>query len=167
MAKQQPQLQDLVEILIQCTSTLTASVKNNSKEQIELKKSIDSINLKPDLSELKINQNDFYKTITLNSQNPVKEMSGEFKQFQNFLNQYKSTTINYLVLSNFLFFFVASFAIYVAVDMKFQNQSLIELEQKNIDLVRQCNIISKFFDENPKNFKKYQTWSKKQLDKRK
>ena len=111
MAKQQPQLQDLVEILIQCTSTLTASVKNNSKEQIELKKSIDSINLKPDLSELKINQNDFYKTITLNSQNPVKEMSGEFKQFQNFLNQYKSTTINYLVLSNFLFFFVASFAI--------------------------------------------------------
>mgnify|MGYP003433023412 CR=1 FL=1 len=74
MAKTQPTLQDLVEIFIQSTVMLDATIKKNIQEQLKIEKKLSSINIKPDLTDIKINQQEHYEKINLQSQNYIHQI---------------------------------------------------------------------------------------------
>ncbi len=165
MAKTQPTLQDLVEIFIQSTVMLDATIKKNIQEQVKIEKKLSSINIKPDLTDIKINQQEHYEKINLQSQNYIHQINESSKHFEKASQKFNARNFNYLLILNLFFFLTSGISIYIAIKKSIDKNKLLEIQKENEELKSKILNVSYFFTENPKSLKNYKKWHKKRRHK--
>ncbi|WHT40369.1 hypothetical protein QNH98_07235 [Myroides sp. mNGS23_01] len=158
MAKHQPTLTELTELLFKQVVYLQETIKQNIAQQTELSNKINSIEVKVNLSELR----------NLETKNRER-LQNDFTAFQFKLVESKEELLKvyraisnkkmfYLIALNIFLLFTSGVSMYIAigksVDSSKHNQ-LVEIN-KRADL--ELNLLNQFFKENPKNYEVYKKW---------
>jgi hypothetical protein len=165
MAKTQPTLQDLVEIFIQSTATLDSTIKKNIQEQLKIEKSLSNIKIEPDLTEIRINQQEYSEKINLQSQNHIQQINESSKHFEKLLQKFNTRNFNYLLILNLFFFLTSGISIYIVIKKSINKNEFLEIQKENEELKSKILNVSYFFTENPKSLKSYKKWHKKRRHK--
>ncbi|MBA0882732.1 hypothetical protein [Flavobacterium undicola] len=158
MEKKQLTLDEWIELYIQATATLNSNLKKNTQVQQNFEKKIGSINIKPDLTDIIINQEQYFEKINLQSQKHIQLIDESCKNFQKPLQKFNSRSFHYLLILNFCFFVTTGISIYVAIKKSIKSSELIELQNKNFELQSKISDLSTFFQQNPKSLKFYKKW---------
>jgi len=165
MAKTQPTLQDLVEIFIQSTVTLDITIKKNIQEQLKIEKSLNNINIIPDLTEIRINQQEHYEKTKTHSQNLIQQINESSKHFEKLLHNFNTKNFTYLLILNLFFFLTSGISIYIAITKSIDKNKLLEIQKENEELKSNILNLSYFFKDNPKSLKIYKKWHEKRRNK--
>lgn len=162
MAKQQPTLTELTELLFKQVVYLQETMKQNIAQQTELSNKINSIKVKVNLSELR----------NLETKNRER-LQNDFTTFQSklvdskeeLLKVYKAISnkkMFYLIALNIFLLFTSGIAMYIAIDKSIDNSDY----EKLIDDSKKANLeldhLNQFFKENPKNYEAYRKWINRQ-----
>ncbi|TDE55380.1 hypothetical protein [Flavobacterium sp. GT3P67] len=158
MAKTQPTLEDLVEIFIQSTVALETTIKKNIQEQTKIEKNLSNINIKPDLMDVKINQQEYYEKINLQSQNHIQQINESSNHFEKVLQKFNTKNFNYLLILNLFFFLTSGISIYVAIKKSINKHEFLELQKENDELESKILNITSYFKQNPKSLSRYKKW---------
>lgn len=160
MAKTQPTLHDLIEMFIQTSEALHTAIRKNTQEQLKIEKNFSNINIKPDLTDVKINQQEYYEKINLQSQNHIQQINESSKHFEKVLQKFNKRNFNYLLILNLFFFLTSGISIYIAIKKSIDKNELLELQKENEELENKILNVSNFFKENSKSLKSYKKWHK-------
>lgn len=159
MAKTQPKVTELVEILLQQVAVLEKSVNQNSQTQVQLSKKMDSASTKVDISELK------------SAQKMIREdFQSEFKNFyyqsnRNNLELLKvhkavsSKRLFYLIFLNIFLFLLTGTSVYIAIKNSIVKSDFDFLKQEKNIIQNKLYNIELFFSKNPKTAKVYEDWN--------
>ncbi|MEK6485748.1 hypothetical protein [Myroides odoratimimus] len=112
MAKQQPTLIDLTELLFKQVVYLQETMKQNIAQQTELSNKINSIEVKVNLSELKKVEEQQTKRLASYLDHFCVRLQAINKQHYKVNKSINSKKILYLVLLNIFFFMVTCFCVY-------------------------------------------------------
>lgn len=160
MAKTQTPYEELTEIFIQITSRLNDAIRKNTQEQLKIEKSLSNIKIKPDLTDIKINQQDYFEKINLQSQKHIELINVNSRQFEKLLYKFNTRNFNYLIILNLFFFLTSGISTYIAIKKSINKNELLELQNKNKEMESKILNVVKFFKENPKNLNSYEKWYK-------
>jgi len=158
MKKKQLTLDEWIELYIQATDTLNSNLRKNTQVQQNFEKKIGSINIKPDLTDIIINQEQYFKKINLQSQKHIELIEESCKNFQRPLQKFNTRSFHYLFILNFCFFLTTGISIYIAIKKSIKANELVELQNKNSELQSKISDLSTFFQQNPKILKIYKKW---------
>lgn len=162
MAKTQPKVTELVEILLQQVAVLEKSVNQNSQTQIQLSKKMDSASIKVDVSELKSAQ----KMIRENFQSDFKNFHYQVnKNNLELLKVHKvvsSKRLFYLIFLNVFLFLLTGTSVYIAIKNSIVKSDFDFLKQEKNVIQNKLYNIELFFSKNPKTAKVYEDWSDNQ-----
>ena len=165
MAKTQPKLQDLVEIFIQSAVALDTTIKKNTQEHLKIGQNLSNITIKPDLTDVQINQQQYYEKINLQSQNYLQQINESSKYFEKVSQNFNTRNFRYLLILNLFFFLTSGISIYIAIKKSIDKNKLLEIQKENEELKSKILNVSYFFTENPKSLKNYKKWRKKRRHK--
>lgn len=158
MAKHQPTLTELTELLFKQVVYLQETMKQNISQQTELSNKINSIEVKVNLSELR----------NLETKNRER-LQNDFTAFQFKLVESKEELLKvyraisnkkmfYLIVLNIFLLFTSGVSMYIAIGKSVdssKHEQLVEINKKaNLEL----NLQNQFFKENPKNYEVYKKW---------
>lgn len=159
MAKHQPTLTELTELLFKQVVYLQETMKQNIAQQTELSNRINSFEVKVNLSELR----------NLETENRER-LQNDFTTFQSKLIESKDELLKvysaisnkkilYLVALNVFLLFTSGLSMYIAIDKSIVSSDYNQLieETKRFDL--ELNNLNQFFKENPKNYEVYKKWN--------
>jgi hypothetical protein len=158
MAKTQPKLPDLVEIFIQSAVALDTTIKKNIQEQLKIAQNLSNITIKSDLTDVKINQQEYYEKINLQSLNHLQQINESSKHFEKVLQKFNKKNFNYLLILNLFFFLTTGISIYIAVKKSITKNEFLELQKENDELDSKILNITTFFEQNPKSLSNYKKW---------
>ncbi|MEK6522468.1 hypothetical protein [Myroides odoratimimus] len=158
MARHQPTLTELTELLFKQVVYLQETMKQNIAQQTELSNKINSIEVKVNLSELR----------NLETKNRER-LQNDFTAFQfklvdskeELLKVYRAISnkkMFYLIALNIFLLFTSGVSMYIAIGKSVdssKHEKLIE-DNKKADL--EFNLLNQFFIENPKNYEVYKKW---------
>ena len=158
MAKHQPTLTELTELLFKQIVYLQETMKQNIAQQTELSNRINSFEVKVNLSELR----------NLETQNREK-LQNDFTTFQSklveskeeFLKVYRTISnkkMLYLIALNIFLLFTSGVSMYVAIGKSVDNSNYEKLIDDNKKTDLELNLLNQFFKENPKNYEVYKKW---------
>jgi len=159
MAKTQPKVSELVEILLQQVAVLEKSVNENSQTQIQLSQKINSLNIKVDVTELKSAQ----KMIKADLQNDFDNFHHQVKMNNVELLKVNKTVSSkkliYLISLNVFLFITAGTSVYIAIKNSLVKSDFDVLRQEKNVLKNKLNNIELFFSKNQKTAKVYEDWN--------
>lgn len=160
MAKAQPKVSELVEILLQQVVVLEKSVNQNSQTQILLSKRIENIIVKVNVSELRTLE----QTYRVNLQNDFEVFHQQMgKNNVELLKVHKivsSKRLLYLIFLNIFLLLSTGTAVYIAIKKSISNSNFELLVQEKSKLQDNLENLKLFFNENPKAKKQYENWNK-------
>lgn len=158
MAKQQPTLTELTELLFKQVVYLQETMKQNIAQQTELSDKINSIEVKVNLSELR----------NLETKNRER-LQNDFTAFQSKLVDSKEELLKvytaisnkkmfYLIALNVFLLLTSGLSMYIAIDKSIVSSDYNQLIEENKRLNLELNNLNQFFKENPKNYEVYKKW---------
>ncbi|MEC4041907.1 hypothetical protein [Myroides odoratimimus] len=158
MAKQQPTLTELTELLFKQVVYLQETMKQNIAQQTELSNKINSIEVKVNLSELR----------NLETKNRER-LQNDFTKFQFKLIESKEELLKvyraisnkkmfYLIALNIFLLFTTGVSMYIAIDKTINSSDYNHLIEANSKVNLELNHLNQFFKENPKNYEVYKKW---------
>ncbi|MEK6510640.1 hypothetical protein [Myroides odoratimimus] len=158
MAKKQPTLTELTELLFQQVVYLQETMKRNIAQQTELSHKINSIEVKVNLSEL-------HNLETKNRE----RLQNDFTVFQFKLVESKEELLKiyraisnkkmfYLIALNIFLLFTSGVSMYIAIDKSIDSSKYDQLIEDNKKADLELNHLNQFFKENPKNYEVYKKW---------
>ncbi|MDM1461324.1 hypothetical protein HX065_14975 [Myroides odoratimimus] len=159
MAKHQPTLTELTELLFKQVVYLQETMKQNIAQQTELSDKINSIEVKVNLSELR----------NLETKNRER-LQNDFTLFQSKLVDSKEELLKvyraisykkmfYLIALNVFLLFTSGVSIYIAIDKSIDSSDYNQLIEKTKKLDLEISNLNQFFKENPKNYEVYKKWT--------
>lgn len=158
MAKQQPTLTELTELLFKQVVYLQETMKQNIAQQTELSDKINSIEVKVNLSELR----------NLETKNRER-LQNDFALFQSKLGDSKEELLKvyraisnkkmfYLIALNIFLLFTSGVSMYIAIVKSVNSSKHGQLIEINKKVGLELNHLNQFFKENPKNYEVYKKW---------
>lgn len=162
MAKHQPTLTELTELLFKQVVYLQETMKQNIAQQTELSNKINSIEVKVNLSELR----------NLETKNRER-LQNDFTAFQFKLIESKEELLKvyraisnkkmfYLIALNIFLLFTSGLSMYIAIDKSIISSDYHQLIEKTKRLDFEIYNLNQFFKENPKNYEVYRKWTNNQ-----
>ena len=160
MAKAQPKVSELVEILLQQVAVLEKSVNQNSQTQILLSKKMENIIVKVNVSEL----HTLEQTYRGNLQNDFEIFYQQIEKNKvELLNVHKSVSskrLLYLIFLNIFLFLTTGFSVYIAIKKSVLKSDFELLKSEKNTLKNNLENVELFFNKNPKIAKQYEKWNK-------
>lgn len=158
MAKHQPTLTEITELLFKQVVYLQETMKQNIAQQTELADKINSIEVKVNLSELR----------NLETKNR-EGLQNDFTAFQSKLIHSKEELLKvyraisnkkmfYLIALNIFLLFTSGLSMYIAIDKSIDSSKHEKLIDDNKKADLELNHLNQFFKENPKNYEAYKKW---------
>ncbi|WP_121966975.1 hypothetical protein [Myroides sp. N17-2] len=158
MAKHQPTLTELTELLFKQVVYLQETMKQNIAQQTELSNRINSFEVKVNLSELR----------NLETENRER-LQNDFTTFQSKLvdnkeellkiyNAISNKKMLYLIALNVFLLLTSGLSMYIAIGKSIDNYDYNQLIEENKRFDLELNHLDQFFKENPKNFEVYKKW---------
>ena len=160
MAKHQPTLTELTELLFKQVVYLQETMKQNIAQQTELSNKINSIEVKVNLSELRNletkNRERLQNDFTLFQSKLVDSKEELLKVFRAFSNK----KMFYLIVLNIFLLFTSGVSMYIAIDKSINSSDYEKLVEDSKKTNLELNLQNQCFKENPKNYEVYRKWSK-------
>ncbi|MEC4052613.1 hypothetical protein VSP10_07395 [Myroides odoratimimus] len=158
MAKHQPTLTELTELLFKQVVYLQETMKQNIAQQTELSDKINSIEVKVNLSELR----------NLETKNRER-LQNDFTAFHSKLVESKEELLKvyraisnkkmfYLIALNIFLLFTSGVSMYIAIGKSVDSSKHEKLIDDNKKTDLELNHLNQFFKENPKNYEVYKKW---------
>lgn len=159
MAKTQPKVSDLVEILLQQVNTLQRSVDQNNKTQLYLSSKIDKTVVKVDTTELDRINAKYSNKLNGDISNYIRLFEKKNEELLKTSKYFSAKKIGYLVGLNIFLILLAAFSMYIAMDSIVLESDYDELNAENRTMKSQIENVKYFFEENPKTAKMFKKWN--------
>lgn len=166
MAKPQPKVSDLVEILLQQVNALQKSVDQNNKIQYYLSAKIDKTVITVDTTEMERLNANYSNKLSSDFNNYIKQFEKRNEELLKTSKYFSSKKIGYLVGLNIFLILSTAISMYTAMDSVVVESHYINLKIENKTLQGQVENVKSFFEQNPKTAKMYRKWNKKTQDKK-
>lgn len=160
MAKPQPKVSDLVEILLQQVHSLQNSVDQNNKIQLYLSNKIDNTNIKVDTTDLDRIQENYSNKINIDLNNYLKQFEKKNEELLKTSKYFSSKKIVYLIGLNVFLVLFTAISMYIAMSNIVAESDYENLSEEYKIMQSQIENVKYFFQENPKTAKLYKKWNK-------
>lgn len=160
MAKLQPKVSDLVEILLQQVHILQNSVDQNNEIQLYLSKKIDNTNIKVDTNDLDRIQENYSNKINTDLKNYLNQFEKNNKELLKTSKYFSSKKIVYLIGLNVFLVLFTAISMYTAMSNIVAKSDYENLSEESKIMQSQIENVKYFFQENPKTAKLYKKWNK-------
>ncbi len=162
MAKNQPKLTDMTELLLQQVIQLEQTIKQSEKTHLDTIKELSNIKVTVNVAELRQIEKEQRQQL----QNDFDEFHREItKNNEELLKVHKAVSskrLLYLITLNVFLLFATGFLMYVAVKNTIDKSQYERLANEKEQLINQLENINQFFVENPKTAKFFKEWKKKE-----
>lgn len=160
MAKNQPKLTDMTELLLQQVIQLEQTIKQSEKTHLDTIKELSNIKVTVNVAELRQIEKEQRQQL----QNDFDEFHREItKNNEELLKVHKAVSskrLLYLITLNVFLLFATGFLMYVAVKNTIDKSQYERLANEKEQLINQLENINQFFVENPKTAKFFKEWKK-------
>ncbi len=163
MAKNQPKLTDMTELLLKQVIQLEQTIKQSEKAHLDTIKELSNIKITVNVAELRQIEkeqrqrlhnafNEFHREITKNNEELLKVHK-----------TVSSKRLLYLILLNIFLVLTIGFSMYVAIKNTIDKSQYEHLANEKEQLINQLGNVNQFFIENPKISKTFQDWNQKTI----
>lgn len=160
MAKPQPKVSDLVEILLQQVHSLQNSVDQNNKIQLYLSNKIDNTIIKVDTTDLDRIQENYSNKINTDLKNYLNQFEKNNNELLKTSKYFSSKKIVYLIGLNVFLVLFTAISMYTAMSNIVAKSDYENLSEESKIMQSQIENVKYFFQENPKTAKLYKKWNK-------
>lgn len=161
MAKAQPKVGDILEILLLEIAELNSQINKNELAQNNLGSKINNLTIKVDASQIKILQDQHQLRYEKHYQNFFRDLKNSTDNFLKINNALKFKTIRYIVIFNLILLVGFGISVYVAgSNSDFKSRYMQSELDKNIYRDKFYNLVN-YFEQNPKEKESYLKWKKK------
>ena len=162
MAKTQPKLTDMTELLLQQVIQLEQTIKQSEKAHLDTIKELSNIKVTVNVAELR----QIEKELRQRLQNDFEEFHREItKNNEELLKVHKAVSTKrllYLIVLNIFLLLTTGFSMYVAIKNTIDKSQYERLANEKEQLINQLGNVNQFFVENPKTAKFFKEWKKKE-----
>ncbi|MDO5857766.1 hypothetical protein Q2490_10760 [Myroides odoratimimus] len=162
MAKTQPKLTDMTELLLQQVIQLEQTIKQSEKAHLDTIKELSNIKVTVNVAELR----QIEKELRQRLQNDFEQFHREItKNNEELLKVHKAVSskrLLYLIIFNIILILTTGFSVYLAVKNTIDKSEYELLVNEKSQLINQLENVNQFFIENPKTTKFFKEWSQKQ-----
>ncbi|SEJ12657.1 hypothetical protein SAMN04488018_1139 [Myroides marinus] len=162
MAKNQPKLTDMTEILLQQVIQLEQTIKQSEKAHLETIEELSNIKVTVNVAELRQIEKEQRQRL----QDDFKQFNREItKNNEELLKVHKAVSskrLLYLIILNIFLFLITGFSLYMAVKNTIDKSEYELIVNEKAKLRNQLENVNQFFIENPKTTKFFKEWSQKQ-----
>lgn len=162
MAKNQPKLTDMTEILLQQVIKLEQTISQSEKTHLNTIKELSNIKITVNVAELR----QIEKEQAQRLQKDFKEFNREIiKNNEELLKVHKAVSskrLLYLITLNVFLLITTGFLTYVAIKNTIEKSEYTQLTNEKEQLMNQIERVNQFFYENPKTTKFFKEWRQKQ-----
>ncbi|MEC4116673.1 hypothetical protein VSP20_06790 [Myroides phaeus] len=162
MAKNQPKLTDMIELLLQQVIQLEQTIKQSKKAHLETIEELSNIKVTVNVAELRQIEKEQRQRL----QNDFEEFYREItKNNEELLKVYKvvsSKRLLYLIVLNIFLILTTGVSMYVAVRNTIDKSEYQILVNEKDELINQLENVNQFFIENPKTAKFFKEWRERE-----
>lgn len=162
MAKNQPKLTDMTEILCQQVIQLEQTIKHSEKTHLDTIEELKNIKVTVNVTELRQIEKEQCQRL----QNDFDEFHREItKNNEKLLKLHKAVSskrLLYLIVLNLFLVLTTGFSMYVAVKNTIYKSRYERLANEKEQLINQLKNVNQFFIENTKIAKSFKEWRKKE-----
>ncbi|MGM8362441.1 hypothetical protein ACSV4D_11045 [Flavobacterium sp. ARAG 55.4] len=159
MAKTQPKVTELVEILLQQVAVLEKSVNQNSQTQIQLSKKMDN-SFKVDVSVLKSTQKAIKEDLKTDFEIFHEQINKNNQELLKMHKNVSSKRLFYIILLNILLLLTTGISVYIAIKKSINQNNYELMINENSALKNEIKTFELFFLKNPEVVKKYKKWNR-------
>ena len=162
MAKNQPKLTDMTEILLQQVMQLEQTIRQSEKAHLETIEELSNIKVTVNVAELR----QIEKEQSQRLQNDFEEFHREItKNNEELFKVHKAVSskrLLYLIVLNIFLVLTTGLSMYLAVKNTIEKSEYEQLINEREQLINQIERVNQFFSENPKISRFFKEWSKKE-----
>ncbi len=150
MAKNQPKLTDITEILLQQVIKLEQTIKQSQKAHLDTIKKLENIHVKVNVAELRQSEQESREQLKNDFENFHQKTTKNNQELLKIHKIVSSKRLLYLIILNVFLLLVTGLSMYRAVKNTIKRSEYDLLLDENAKLSNQLENINQFFNENPK-----------------
>ncbi|MEK6525138.1 hypothetical protein [Myroides odoratimimus] len=162
MAKNQPKLTDMTELLLQQVIQLEHTIKQSEKTHLDTIKELSNIKVTVNIAELRQIEKEQRQRLQDTFEEFHREITENNEKLLKVYKAISSKRLLYLILLNIFLVLTTGFSMYVAVKNTIDKSEHELLISEKANLNNQLGIVNQFFIENPKISNTFQDWNQKQ-----
>jgi hypothetical protein len=163
MAKAQPKVGDLLEILLLEIEKLKSQIAQNGNSQYTLSKKINDISVKVDLTELESIQKQYSIKFQQQFHQFFREINKGNEDFIKINNSIKLKTIRYILILNFILLLGFGISLYIAINNRDYKSKYEQTLQERDSFRNKFYQAVDYFEANPKEKEEFLNWNKKKI----
>ncbi|MDR0227872.1 MAG: hypothetical protein LBI72_02250 [Flavobacteriaceae bacterium] len=161
MAKNQPKLTDMTELLLQQVIQLEQTIKQSKKAHLETIEELSNIKVTVNVAELRQIEKEQRQRLQNDFEQFHREITENNEKLLKVYKAVSSKRLLYLIVLNIFLVLTTGFSMYVAVKNTIEKTEYERLANEKEQLINQLEDMNQFFFENPKTAKSFKEWSKK------
>ncbi|MGG5570619.1 hypothetical protein [Myroides odoratimimus] len=162
MAKTQPKLTDLTEILLQQVIQLEQTIKQSEQAHLDTFKELSNIKVTVNVAELRQLEKEQRQRLQSDFEAFHREITKNNEKLLKLHKAVSSKRLLYLIVLNIFLLLTTGFSMYVAIKNTIDKSQYERLANEKQQLINQLENVNQFLIENPKIAKSFKEWSQKQ-----
>lgn len=162
MAKTQPKLTDLTEILLHQIIQVEKTIKQNAQTQVSLIQKLDNVQVKVNVGELRSIEQENRDRLRNDFKGFHQEITKSNQELLKVHKAVSSKRLLYLIGMNVVLFLITGFSMFIASKNTIEKSEYECLENEKGQLINQLENVNQFFIKNPRTAKSFKDWSQKQ-----
>lgn len=161
MAKNQPKLTDMTELLLQQVIQLGQTIRQSEKAHLETIEELSNIKVTVNVSELRQIEKEQQQRLRNEFEQFHREITKNNEELLKVHKAVSTKKLLYLIVLNIFLLLTTGFSMYVAIKNTIDKSQYARLENEKEQLINQLENVNQFFIENPKVAKSFNEWNKK------
>ncbi|MCA4808087.1 hypothetical protein HX057_17150 [Myroides odoratimimus] len=162
MAKNQPKLTDMTELLLQQVIQLEQTIKQSEKAHLDTIKELSNIKVTVNVTELRQIEKEQRQRLQNDFEQFHREITKNKEELLKVHKAVSSKRLLYLIIFNIILILTTGFSVYLAVKNTIDKSEYELLVNEKSQLINQLENVNQFFIENIKTTKFFKEWSQKQ-----
>ncbi|TDS64403.1 hypothetical protein [Myroides indicus] len=162
MAKNQPKLTDMTELLLQQVIQLEQTIKQSEKTHLDTIKELSNIKITVNVAELQKIEKEQRQRLQNDFEQFHREITKNNEKLLKLHKAVSSKKLLYLIVLNIFLLLTTGFSMYIAIKNTIDKSQYERLTNEKKQLINQLANVNQFFIENPKISKTFQDWNQKQ-----
>ncbi|EHO11452.1 hypothetical protein HX045_15825 [Myroides odoratimimus] len=162
MAKNQPKLTDMTELLLQQVIQLEHTIKQSKKTHLDTIKELSNIKVTVNVAELRQIEKEQRQRLQNDFDQFHREITKNNEELLKVHKAVSSKRLFYLIVLNIFLLLTTGFSMYLAVKNTIEKSEYERLEKEKGQLINQLENVNQFFNKNPRTAKSFKEWSQKQ-----
>lgn len=162
MAKNQPKLTDMTELLLQQVIQLEQAIKQSEKTHLDTIKELSNIKVTVNIAELRQIEKEQRQRLQNDFDIFHREITKSNQELLKVHKNVSSKRLLYLIVLNIFLVLSSGFSMYIVVKNTIDKSQYQCFADEKGKLINQLESVNQFFVENPKTAKFFKEWRKKE-----